>query len=138
MGGQEIAERPERTPAEMLVAQVRGETFKQEVALALPPDVAPERFIRATVTALLDNPDLATKAEQSTVFQALLKSAQDGLLPDSREAAIVIFKGKAQYLPMIGGLRKIAAEHGWAISSAVVYEHDEYDHVLAPEAQINH
>uniref|UniRef100_UPI00195373C4 recombinase RecT n=1 Tax=Klebsiella aerogenes TaxID=548 RepID=UPI00195373C4 len=35
-----------------------------------------------------------------------------GLLPDGREGAIVEFSGKAQWMPMIGGLRKKVRNSG--------------------------
>ena len=134
---QEVATRDERTPAQILVSQVRSEQFKGQVALALPPTVPPERFVRATVTALMQNPDLA-KAEPDSIFLAAIKAAQDGLLPDGREAALVMYGQKAQYLPMIGGLRKIAAEHGWTIRTRVVYANDTFQHEEGIETQIRH
>jgi recombination protein RecT len=94
--------------------------------MALPPTVSLDRFARATSTALLQNPELA-KSDEAALFQAVVKCAQDGLLPDGREAALVLYKGKAQYLPMIGGVRKIAAEFGWTIRTHVVYENDQFE-----------
>jgi len=120
-----------RTPAQQLVSRVRSDQFKQEIALALPPDVPPERFIRATATALLQNPEIAN-LEPASIFQSLLRAAQDGLLPDGREAALAPKGGKAVYMPMIGGFQKIAAEHGWLIRSRVVYANDEFDYTEEP------
>jgi len=130
----------QRTPAQDLVARVRGEEFQSQLALALPEGVRQERFVRAVATALLDNPDLADpeKVERASVFQSLLKSAQDGLVPDGREAALVIFGRKAQYLPMIGGMRKIAAESGWTIRTAVVHEADEFEVELGVDPRVRH
>lgn len=136
-------------PSRELVAQVRSPQFQQQIELALPGNVTPARFVRATVTALLQNPDLAV-ADRDSVFVAAIKAAQDGLLPDGREAALVIYntkvKGpngdvwvkKAQYLPMVAGYRKIAAEHGWTIRSAVVYEHDEFEYELGLDPKLTH
>ncbi len=127
----------QRTPQQELVARVRSEEFKEQLSLALPENVTPERFVRATATALLDNPDIV-KAEPDSVFQALLRSAQDGLMPDGREAALVLFGGKAVYMPMVGGFRKIAAEHGWTIRSAVVYDADEFEVELGDKPKVRH
>lgn len=137
MTGQEVVQ---RTPTQELVARVRGDQFQQELALALPEGVRQERFVRAAATALLDQPDLAdpSKVEPQSVFQSLLKSAQDGLVPDGREAALVIFGRKAQYLPMIGGFRKIAAESGWTIRSAVVHENDVFEVELGNDPNVRH
>ena len=132
-----------RSAAQQVVAQVRSEDFMQQVAMALPGDVPPERFVRATVTALLANPEIAN-ADRGSLFTALLKSAQDGLLPDGREAALVTFNNKkkgiveAQYLPMIGGYRKIAGEQGWTIRTQVVYANDEFTVEMGMEPNIVH
>lgn len=134
MSTQEIAH---RTPQQALVAQVRSETFKEQVALALPPTLSPERFVRATVTALMQNPDIA-RAEQTSVIQAVIRCAQDGLIPDGREAALVLFGQKAQYMPMIGGYRKIAADHGWTLRTQVVYANDDFDYDLGLEVTLRH
>lgn len=136
----EIATREQRTPQQLMIAEVRGEGFQEQIKAALPANVTIAKFVRATVTALMQNADLApaNPEAQTALFQALIKCAQDGLLPDGREAALVLYGGKAQYLPMIGGLRKIAAEHGWTIRTAVIYENDEFTYELGLEPRIVH
>jgi len=130
-----------RTPQQELVSRVRTPEFREQIRLALPSNVTPDRFVRATATAMMQNPDLAN-AEIDSVFQSLLKCAQDGLLPDGREAALVIFNTKdgkkAQYLSMIGGLRKIAAEYGWAIRTQVVYENEVFEYEPGLEPKLTH
>lgn len=139
---QEVAQ---RTPAEELVSRVRTPQFREQVALALPDNVSPERFTRVAVTALLQNPDIAT-CEPDSVFNSLLRAAADGLLPDGREAALVSFNTKqgdswvkkAQYMPMIYGYRKIAAEHGWELVTRIVYANDEFVHETGMEEKLVH
>jgi len=125
----------ERTPMQEVVAQVRSDTFKQQIALALPGNVSPERFQRVAVTAIQQTPELIT-ADRGSLFASIVKCAQDGLLPDGREAAFVVFKGRdgkqVQYLPMIGGYRKIAAKHGFTISADVVHENDDFAWTKVP------
>lgn len=122
-----------RTPQQELVARVGGEDFKREVARALPENISPDRFVRITVTMLLQSPEIA-ECEPDSIFRALLRCAADGLLPDGREAAIGPFNDKrsgkkqATYLPMIGGLRKRLAEFGWSLRTRVVYENDEFSY----------
>jgi recombination protein RecT len=128
----------QRTRAQELVSRVRGDDFKQQIALALPEGMPAERFLRATVTALMANPDLAQQASHDTIFTALLRSAQDGLVPDGREAAIVVYSGKAQYQPMVGGLRKIAGEHSWALVTEVVKEQDTFEYELGLDPKLRH
>lgn len=133
--GQEIVQ---RSPAQELVSRVRGDEFKQQIALALPEGTSADRFLRATVTALMANPDLAGQASHDSIFTALLRSAQDNLVPDGKEAALVVYSGKAQYLPMVGGLRKIAGEHGWALVTAVVKEADVFEYELGLDPKLRH
>lgn len=128
----------QRTPAQQLVARISGDAFRDQVARALPQGtLLPERFQRATATALLANPDLAN-LDEASLFNSLLRCAQDGLLPDGREAAIVAYKDKAQYVPMIGGYRKIAGDHGWSIRTVVVYANDEFEVELGIDPKIKH
>jgi hypothetical protein len=129
----------ERTPVQDVIARVRSEQFKQQVALALPSNVRPERFQRAVVTAILQNPEVVV--DPDSLYNSVIRCAQDGLLPDGREAALVVFnvKGekKVQYLPMVFGLRKKAAEHGFSLAAYVVYEHDEFDWLLGMEPTVH-
>ena len=131
MAGQQVAQ---RTPTQQIVAQVRSEEFKQQVALALPSNMRPERFVRATVTAIMQNPEVVTHPE--SLFNAAIKAAQDGLIPDGREAAFVMFKKdgvkQVQYLAMVGGLRKIAAKYGIRIVADVVREGDAFSWSRVP------
>lgn len=121
-----MSEVANRTPAQQRIAMVRSDGTAVQLRDALPPSVSVERFTRATVTALMQNEDLGT-ADERTFFQSLVKCAMDGLLPDGREAALVIYKGKVQYLPMIAGTRKIAAEYGWTIHTHVIYANDRFE-----------
>jgi recombination protein RecT len=133
-----MSEMTQRTPAQQLVAAVRSDGFRQQAALALPEGVSVDRFTRATVTALMANPELAQQADHDTIFTAILRSAQAGLVPDGQEAAIVVFGGKAQFMEMIGGARKIAGEHGWALDTAVVKQADEFEYEKGLEPKVRH
>lgn len=133
-----------RTPTQELVATIRSEGFVGQVEQALPGNVSPERFVRVVVTAINQTPELVA-VDRGTLFNAVIRCAQDGLLPDGREAALVIFNDKnaqggkrATYLPMVGGYRKIAAKHGMSLEAFVVYEHDAFDYQLGFEPTISH
>lgn len=126
-----------RTPQQELIADLRDERFKQQVAIALPGNVTPERFVRIAVTAIQANPDIAS-ADYDSVIRSFIQSAQLGLLPDGREAAIVLFGKKATLMPMISGYRKIAAEYGWALRTRVVYEADEFEYAEGVETILVH
>jgi len=134
MTGQEVVQ---RTPQAELVAQIRTPEFRSEVALALPENVTPERFVRVAITALQATPNLA-ELERSSVLRSLLQSAAMGLMPDGREAAIVPFKGKAQLIPMIAGFRKIAGEYGWTIYTTIAYDNDLFEYEQGLDVHFRH
>lgn len=104
---------------------------------ALPAHISVEKFTRVAQTAIIGNPDLM-EADRQTLFAACVRLAQDGLLPDGREAALVIFNAKdkssggwtkkVQAMPMIAGVLKKLRQSGEVakISAQVVYENDEF------------
>jgi recombination protein RecT len=96
---------------------------------ALPPHIPVERFIRVAQTAILTNADIL-KCERNSLFAACLRSAQDGLLPDGKEAALVSFGGKATYMPMVAGILKKVRNSGdlGSITPEIVYEKDEFEY----------
>lgn len=125
------------TPQNALSNDVRR--MEKQFAMALPEHVTPERFVRVVVTAIQSNPDLQ-RADRDSVLAAALKCAQDGLLPDGREAALVTYSNKAQYLPMIAGILTKVRRSGelLTIGAHVVYEHDAFSYTLGDDEKIEH
>jgi recombination protein RecT len=127
------------------IEALRGTLTKMqpEFTAALPPQISPDKFIRTTLTAVQMQPELLN-ADRRSLFGAVMKSAQDGLLPDGREAALVIFRSKGgaqvQYMPMIGGILKKLRNSGElaSISAQVVYENDQFDYHLGDDEKIEH
>lgn len=111
--------------------EVRGTIARMapQFKAALPAQIPVERFVRVVQTAIATNIDLLG-VERTSLYAAAMKCAQDGLLPDGREAAIVKFGNTARYMPMVGGITKKVRNSGElkTLTSEVVYENDEYDH----------
>lgn len=137
-------------PVDAACNVISSDKFKAQVATALPPGVDPDRFVRVAMTALRQTPELAD-ADRNTLYNACLKSAADGLLPDGREGAFVVFNKKVkdaagkefwqkcvQWMPMIGGITKKLAQCGISLSAEVVYENDEFDYELGDNPSIRH
>lgn len=98
-----------------------------ELKAALPAHVNVEKFTRVAMTAIQNNPSLQN-ADRRSLFGAVVRLAQDGLLPDGREAALVLFGKQAQAMPMIAGVLKKIRQSGEVakISAQVVYENDHF------------
>lgn len=115
--------------------------FQQQLREAMPPGLSLERFVRTTKVAIQMQPEIVD-TDRASLFRAMVRCAQDGLLPDGREAALVKVKVKgkdcAAYWPMIGGFRKKAAEHGFAIEAHAVYERDLFTYTLGFDPVVTH
>ena len=128
------------------------ENLAPQFKAALPPHISPERFIRIVMTAVASDPDLG-RADRRSLFEASLRCAADGLLPDKREAAFVIFNvntaksgeppawaKRVVYIPMVAGLLKKIRNSGelLSIGAHVVFENDEFSYSLGDTESIRH
>jgi recombination protein RecT len=116
-----------------------------DIARMLPPDVDPERFKAVVITAIQTNPDLSD-CDRDSLWVACRKAAQDGLLPDGREGAIIArWNNKAgcqlaTWQPMTFGILKKAKQKGAvsAIRAVVVYEGEKFEVYEGDEDRIVH
>jgi phage RecT family recombinase len=111
-----------------------------QIAALLPPDVPADKFRSVALAAIRNNTDLLLKCEPRSLFDACLNAAQDGLMPDGREGAIVPRKGKAVWQPMIQGIYKRVKSSGSVagLSANVVYEGETFEVLLGDEDRIIH
>lgn len=139
MSTQALARRPAADPAEngLVVLRSQLEQRASEFKMALPSHISPEKFQRTVLTAVQQNPQLLA-ADRRSFLTACMKAAQDALLPDGREAALVQFNTRQkiegewrsvqliQYMPMVFGLRKKILQSGEVkdIQAAVVYRQE--------------
>jgi recombination protein RecT len=133
-----------------VITRFRGdlEKMRPQFAMAMPPGKV-DRFIRTVMTAVQANPKLLKCTPQS-LLTACMKAAQDDLLPDGREGAIVPFGDKdedggrasdtASWMPMVAGLRKKARNSGeisdWYVE--LVHQDDEFFYELGDTPRILH
>ncbi len=110
--------------------------MQTDFKMVLPPNISPERFMRVAVTAVQNNPELLN-GNRASLYNACIKAAQDGLLPDGREAVLTPFKGMIQYIPMIQGVLKKVRNSGElaTVDAQVVYAADEYESWLDEKGQ---
>jgi recombination protein RecT len=114
-------------------------TMEPEFKRALPQHIPAERFQRIAITAINRNPNLLS-ADRKTLLEACLLAAQDGLLPDGREAALVIFGRTVQYMPMVAGIRKKVYQSGeiQSLVARVARQNDEFEVIYGDDEKIVH
>ena len=146
-------QQPAQTKALALVDEVKGSLAKMgdQFKLALPPHIPVERFVRVVQTAVTTSPDLVA-ADRTSLFAAAMKAAQEGLLPDGKEAAIVVYNvnignkanpkwiKKAQFMPMVAGILKKVRNSGELamITSNVIYKSDQFKYWVDQEGEHIH
>lgn len=131
--------------------------YAPNIAQALPANIPLERFKRVAITAAAMNPDLLY-ADRRTLYTALVKCAADGLMPDGRDAALVIHNTKVKmrnpstgldeefridavsYMPMIAGIRRRMQNSGEVLSAEaeVVCKNDRFKYSLGDNPYIEH
>ncbi len=121
---------------------------RAEFQAILPSNCTFEKFARIVKTAAIQNHEILN-ADRKSLFMSCHKAAQDGLLPDGREAALVVYnikqkdntyKKMVQYMPMLAGVLKKVRNSGelTTIYAQVVYEADEFDYILGDSETIIH
>lgn len=139
-----------RNPYEQLKRQL--ETSKAEFLPLLGTPGNVDRFIRVVLNAVLANPDLLA-ADRRTLIASCMKAAQDGLLPDGRDAVLNIYSTNVarrgdppqwvkmvQYLPMVQGMVKKLYEAGdiTYIDAAAVFQSDRFTYRRGDDPKIEH
>jgi recombination protein RecT len=122
-----VATASEQSANPVAVIRQNLTAMEPEFKAALPPHIPVEKFKRVALTAIQNTPALVN-ADRRSLFGAFVRLAQDGLLPDGREAAIVMFGNKAQAMPMIAGILKKVRQSGEVakVSAQVVYANDKF------------
>lgn len=108
------------------------DTFKD----ALPSHIKPEKFVNVLMTAVNLNPSLAN-ADRGSLFNACMKAAQDGLIPDGKEAALVTFKNQVNYMPMIAGILKKVRNSGElaTIVANIIHKNDPFEYYVDSDGE---
>ncbi|WP_336764342.1 recombinase RecT [Asaia sp. VD9] len=125
------------TPTEKLRTQITSMTG--EFRNALPSHIKPEKFQRVVMTVVQQNQGLMN-ADRKSLLASCLKCAADGLIPDGREAALVMFGQQVQYMPMLAGIQKRIRNSGEiaSIQAHVIYENDHFVWQQGVDASIEH
>lgn len=127
-------------PINQLRQQVMSPATAEQLQMVLPKHIGVEKFQRVVMTAVSKNQDLIG-ADRSSLLNSCIECATDGLMPNGKEAALVIFNtnsaGKGQpkkwenkvvYMPMIAGIYKLARNSGEVknLYAAIVHRNDHF------------
>lgn len=115
------------------------QSMEPQFRRALPEHIPAERFVRATETAIMRDPELLS-CDRKSLFQAVMQCAETGLMPNGRDAALVRFKKQVQFIPMIGGILRLMRNTGevQTLIAEVVCEKDEFFYRLGDDPKIDH
>lgn len=152
--GQKPMTPAERSRAKMdaLIHAVQDRASQLETLLR-DSGISFDRFVEVFRRALIRNPDLM-EADAASVIEACMNACTDGLLPDGRQGAIVVYRvnvakrrqdpaqyvKKAQWQPMYQGLLDVAYRAGnfKSIEARVVYAGDKFSYQLGDKPKITH
>jgi recombination protein RecT len=130
------------TSVALVTKALESADMQMKIRQSLPPGVPLERFVRTTLTAIQNAPKAIDGADRMSLYNAIIRAASDGLLPDGREGALVAFNGKdgkqIQWMPMITGLIKRLGDAGVHIESQIVCENDTFDVSFGDDSKIIH
>lgn len=125
--------------------QLLQHTIEQRTAMfeqMLPPEVPVQRFIQTVMTAVTkDTKGDLVEANRASLISACMDAARDGLLPDGKEGALIVYNEKIKidgreryaklvhWMPMVGGIIKAVRSDGGVtfITSKIVRQNDEFD-----------
>lgn len=107
-----------------------------QIEAVLPEHVEVNRFMRIVQTAIVTNPDVRN-ADRRTLFTAAIKAATDGLVPDGREGAFVVYGGSVQWMPMVAGIMKKIRNSGElkSLQSNVVKAKDHFKYWIDDDGE---
>ena len=114
-------------PANDLRGILSSDKFKEQIALALPTHMSPDRFARIALTALTRSPKLLECTKES-VLKCCMDLSSFGLEPDGRHAHIIPYGKEATLVLDYKGLIALAKRSGEVRSwrAELVKEADEF------------
>lgn len=125
---------------------LRSKSMQLQLQQSLPKNVSIDKFTATTATAISVNPDLL-KADRQSLYNAIVKCAAEGLLPDNVDATLQVYRTnegnkenpkwveKVQYMRMVGGIIKQFAKAGVNAYVECVYKFDHFERWNDDEGQ---
>ena len=111
-----------------LLKILTSDSYKEQLAMALPSILPTEKFVRTVITCLNNNPKLA-ECTQESFFGSVIKLAQCGMEADGYNAHIVPYGKRATPIIDYKGLIEMMYRSGQvsAVNGYVVKANDEFE-----------
>ena len=93
-----------RSSNQLPEVRLKLDAMAAQFAAVLPRHITPAKFVRVVLTAIQNNPELL-ECDRHSLFNACMRAATDGLLPDGRLGAIVTYKDRKR------GVLQVRAAH---------------------------
>ncbi|MCZ6501874.1 MAG: recombinase RecT [Gammaproteobacteria bacterium] len=116
--------------------QIRS-TKTQDGLREFMPDALLAKFTAVTIHVVQRKPELL-QADRTSLFLACQDAAKDGLMPDNREGALIVYGDQVQWQPMIHGMRKKMAQAGYDLRAEIVYKNDIFRYDKGDDPKIIH
>ena len=112
---------------------------KDQLAMALPKHMTPERMVRLALTAVGQSTKLAA-CDARSLFASVVVAAQLGLeIGVAGQGFLVPYKGKATFVPGWQGLVDLVARAGRAsVWTGAVFDGDFFDYALGDSPFVKH
>lgn len=113
--------------------------FKDQVALALPKHITPDRLLRVALTSINRNPAIL-KCTKESVLQCILDCSAMGLEPDGRRAHLIPFGTTCSLILDYKGIAELVRNSGDVsyIHADVVGSDDNFDYAHGTGAFLKH
>ncbi len=124
-----------RMPAvQEVVNALQSTGFAQQLQQLLPAGVSQDRFTRTTIVALQNNPSVL-EGDRQSLYNAICRAAADGLMPDGKQGALVLYNIKAgdrwvkavRWMPMVEGIIAQLAKANIPTYAISVYANDHIE-----------
>ncbi len=134
-----VTEEPKKKKNQVAAFSDFLDTYKPQLALALPKHLTADRMARLAVTAFSKSPELQ-QCDAISIVASLMTAAVLGLeIGVEGQGYLVPYKRRCQFIPGWKGLVDLVARSGRAtVWTGAVFEGDEFDYALGDTPFIRH
>jgi recombination protein RecT len=126
---------PKANAVTVIANTLRERDMQAAIRVNLPKDVDQDKFTSATIEALRRAPQVFEDCDRTSVYNAIVEAARDGLIPDGKQGALVPFNTKVgekyikkcQWMIMPSGIVDKLAKQGVTVYAASVYDGDQIE-----------